>query len=81
LIFTDQERLPAILQAAKETNIPIESVFIVDNGKTGSHRRDVKPLSSLLNYGELEWERINDLKRVSERFEHRSYVIIPEIKC
>ncbi|KAF2815566.1 acetyl-CoA synthetase-like protein [Mytilinidion resinicola] len=67
VIFTDRERLPAVLEAAKAARTPCEKIFLIDGGEVSSSRAGVPVLSELLNHGELQWERVNDLETVSQR--------------
>lgn len=67
-IFTDNERLPTVLKAAKQLKIGAESIYLINNGTKAAAEAGVRNLEELLDYGELQWERINDLSVVSERF-------------
>jgi acyl-CoA synthetase (AMP-forming)/AMP-acid ligase II len=69
VIFTDRERLPVILQAAKAAQTPPKKIFLIDGEHAYPPNWDFPLLSKLLNYGELQWERINDLATVAQRFD------------
>ncbi|KAH6668930.1 hypothetical protein B0J14DRAFT_629113 [Halenospora varia] len=65
-VFTTVEKLPLVLEAIKVVGIPMDSVFLIEDRKFGIHN-GLRCLDDLLQNGEHQWERMNDLKTVSER--------------
>lgn len=66
LVFTDAERLPIVKRAVQDVGLPADSVYLLKgNG-------DAPSVDGLLAYGELEWERVNQLEDLKQRLAYRS---------
>lgn len=66
-IITDRERLPTVLKVAQAERTPRKNIFLIDGGEDRPPGGDVRHLSELLNHGQLQWERIDDLEVASQR--------------
>lgn len=64
-LFTEPEIMEPILQAAEQTGVSEQNIWIFDNlgQDIPSGRRSWK---ELMNHGEEDWVRFNDLKTASE---------------
>lgn len=66
LVLTDAERLPLVRRAVQEVGLPLDSVYLLEgNGHAPS-------VEDLLVYGELEWERLDQLEDLEQRLACRS---------
>lgn len=65
--IVEPELLPNILKAAEETGIPKERIFIFDNLPGQSVPQGFKSWRTLMDHGETDWERFDDLETSRNR--------------
>lgn len=66
-VFASAETLSLVLEASKAVGISEKCVFLIDDGRDRTHNA-VRGLNDLLSCGEHQWEQIDDLKMVVERW-------------
>ncbi len=65
-VITEPELLPSIASAAKECKIPPKNIFIFHPLRQQKCSEGYQSWKDLMNHGEADWVRFNDLKTAKE---------------
>jgi 4-coumarate--CoA ligase len=61
-VFASPETLPLVRSCALKVGIPSENIFLFENRSLPGFTT----FRDLLNYGELQWERMDDMHQLAE---------------
>lgn len=69
VIFTDTESCSKILKAAEILGIEHSRIFLINNDENLHLGNGIRRLDELLHNGELQWDTLDHVDKVSERYE------------